>query len=52
MEIHEQLLEGIVKDYKTLLNSNTQLKGSAIILQKGFMNRILYLEDKILALFK
>lgn len=23
LEIHEQLIEGIVKDYKTLLNTNT-----------------------------
>lgn len=51
IEIHENLLDDIVKDYKTLLNTNTQLKGKAIILQKGFMYRILYLEDKILALF-
>lgn len=35
MEKHEQLLEGVIKDYKSLLNINTQLKNTAITLQRG-----------------
>lgn len=50
MEFHEALLDGIQKDYKTLLLVNTELNNKANILKKGYLKYLLSLEDTILQL--
>lgn len=50
MEFHEALLDGIQKDYKTLLLVNTELNNKSNILKKGYLKYILHLEDTILQL--
>lgn len=52
MELHEALIEGIQKDYQTLLLVNKELNNKSNILKKGHLKNILALEDKILQLYR
>jgi hypothetical protein len=52
LELHDALIEGIQKDYQTLLLVNKELNNKSNILKKGYLKYILSLEDKILQLYR